>query len=119
MATPTLKRDSSSAPKRPAVGSFRIPNLGDRVFKGICAVAAAWVVFLFLLLAAVLTWQSWPAIIANGVEFFTSSAWKPGGNAAVQTFGSLSFVFGTLVTSAIAMLIAVPLGIGTATYLAE
>src|ERR1700733_11484347 len=79
--------------------------------------AAGWVVFLFILLAAVLTWQSWTAIVSNGLRFFTSANWDPSDN--VRDFGSLAFVYGTIVTSVIAMLIAVPLGVGTATFLSE
>jgi phosphate transport system permease protein len=100
----------------PTFSWFNIPNLGDRLFKGICTLSALWVIVLFFLLAAVLTWQSWPAITANGFDFFTDT-WDPSDH--VRAFGSLPFVYGTLVTSAIAMMIAVPLGVGTATYLSE
>jgi phosphate transport system permease protein len=117
MATSPPKQHGSFAPQAPHVGLFNIPNFGDHVFKGICIAAAGWVVFLFLLLAAVLTWQSWTAITSNGLRFFTSSTWDPSDN--VRDFGSLAFVYGTVVTSAIAMLIAVPLGVGTATFLSE
>ncbi|HYV37236.1 MAG TPA: phosphate ABC transporter permease subunit PstC, partial [Gemmataceae bacterium] len=101
----------------PGSGWFNIANLGDRIFKGLCTLAACWVIILFCLLTAVLTWRSWPAITGNGLTFFTSSVWDP--SSHVREFGSLAFVYGTLVTSAIAMMIAVPLGVGTATYLSE
>src|SRR4051794_24868850 len=101
----------------PSFGWFAMPNLGDRIFKALCTLAASWVILLFFLLAAVLVWQSWPAITGNGLKFFTSKAWDPSDH--VREFGSLAFVYGTLVTSAIAMAIAVPLGVGTATYLSE
>jgi phosphate transport system permease protein len=117
MAMSTPKQREKIAPQPPSVGLFRIPNFGDRVFKCICIAAAGWVVFLFVLLAAVLTWQSWTAISTNGLNFFTSPNWDPSDNG--RTFGSLAMVYGTVVTSAIAMLIAVPLGIGTATFLSE
>jgi phosphate transport system permease protein len=107
---------STAQRRQVAIGWFNIPNLGDRVFKGICTLSAAWVILLFVLLAVVLAWQSWPAITGNGLQFFTD-VWDPSDH--VRKFGSLAFVYGTLVTSAIAMLIAVPLGVGTATYLAE
>jgi phosphate transport system permease protein len=117
MATSTPKQRGRFAPQPARFGLFNIPNFGDRVFKGICITAAGWVVFLFILLAAVLTWQSWTAITSNGLRFFTSSIWDPSDN--VRDFGSLAFVYGTVATSAIAMLIAVPLGVGTATFLSE
>src|SRR5579862_8385899 len=105
---PTQRAKSAGQPA--AFGWFNIPNFGDRVFRGICALAAGWVVFLFFLLSAVLIWQSWSAITSNGMRFFTSSIWDPSDN--VRDFGSLAFIYGTVVTSAIAMLIAVPLGVG-------
>jgi phosphate transport system permease protein len=50
-----------------------------------------------------------------GFGFFASTDWEP----RREVFGALAFIYGTLVTSAIAMLIAVPLGVGTAAYLSE
>jgi len=117
MAMSAPQQRAKFSPQQPSVGLFNIPNFGDRVFKGICVLAAGWVVFLFILLTAVLIWQSWPAITSNGMRFFTSSVWDPSDH--VRDFGSLSFVYGTVVTSAIAMLIAVPLGVGTAAFLSE
>jgi phosphate transport system permease protein len=50
-----------------------------------------------------------------GFAFFRTSVWDPN----FEQFGALPFIFGTLVTSAVALLIAVPLGIGAAIFLAE
>ncbi len=50
-----------------------------------------------------------------GLSFFTSSSWDP----VTGQFGALPFIYGTVVTSAIALLIAVPLGVGAAIFLAE
>jgi phosphate transport system permease protein len=94
---------------------FRIANFGDRLFKGICEAAAFIVVLLAFLLLAVLIRDSWKSIWTLGVSFFTSSDW----DQVHDKFGALSFIYGTVVTSALAMLIAVPLGIGTAAYLSE
>jgi len=51
------------------------------------------------------------------VEFFTSSDWSP--NLAPQSFGVLPLVTGTLMVTAIGLLVAVPLGLGAAMYLSE
>jgi phosphate transport system permease protein len=107
----------TTKPAPAPAGLFGIPNLGDHVFKGICVTAAATVVVLFAAIFAVLVYRSWTAITANGLTFFTSAEWDP--SFGSTTFGSLAFVYGTVVTSAIAMLIAVPLGVGTATFLSE
>jgi phosphate transport system permease protein len=117
MSMSTPRQRPRFAPQPSFFGMFDIPNLGDRLFRLICTVAAGWVVVLFSLLAAVLIWESWTAITTNGMRFFTSEVWDPSDN--VRHFGSLSFIYGTMVTSALAMLIAIPLGVGTATFLAE
>src|SRR2546425_8379491 len=58
---------------------------------------------------------AWPAIQRFGWRFLVTSVWDP----VAEQFGALPFVYGTLVSSFLAMLIAVPLGIGAAVYLAE
>jgi len=58
---------------------------------------------------------SWPAWRAFGLGFFVGGSWNP----VTEQFGALSPIFGTLVTSAIAMLIAVPIGLGIAIFLTE
>src|SRR5258708_547087 len=52
---------------------------------------------------------------AFGWGFFVSSVWDP----VFNKFGALPFIYGTLVTSAVGMIIAVPLGVGAAIFLAE
>jgi phosphate transport system permease protein len=56
-----------------------------------------------------------PAIERFGLAFFVSSTWDP----VAGEFGVLPFIYGTLVSSALALLISVPLGIGTAVFLSE
>ncbi|MBI2972483.1 MAG: phosphate ABC transporter permease subunit PstC [Armatimonadetes bacterium] len=56
-----------------------------------------------------------PAIQRFGVGFFVTSTWDP----VAEEFGVLPFIYGTLVSSALALLIAVPLGLGVAIFLAE
>src|SRR5262249_52044099 len=69
-------------------------------------------------LVAILVYQSWPALKEIGpVRMLSSSNWDPDGEP--EEFGTLLFVYGTLATTVIAMLVAVPLGIGTAAYLSE
>ena len=72
-------------------------------------------------LAAVLLliWETWrgagPALHAYGPSFLTGTAWDP----VAEKFGALPYVVGTLVTSGIALLLAVPFGIGAAVFLSE
>ena len=58
---------------------------------------------------------SWPAIQAFGLGFITSQSWNP----VAEKFGGGPAIFGTLVTSAIALAIAAPVGIGIAVFLTE
>src|SRR5262249_46281170 len=92
-------------------------NLGNRLTKAICQTAAVFVVVLAVALVVVLVWKSWLSIRTNGMDFFTSKRWAP--QEDMRIFGSLAFVWGTLFSSALAMLLAVPLGVGAAAFLAE
>jgi phosphate transport system permease protein len=91
--------------------------IGDLLFRLICQSAAIFIIVLAVLLVVVLTSQSWLAIQTIGIRFFTQTTWDP--EPSHRIFGSLAFVYGTLATSLIAMVLAVPLGIATAAYLSE
>jgi phosphate transport system permease protein len=87
----------------------------DRLFR--TAMGAAAVIVLVVLVGAVLSmgWGGREAIATFGWGFFTSTAWDVGAGQ----FGALVPVFGTVVTSVIAMLIAVPVSFGIALFLTE
>jgi len=72
-----------------------------------------------LLLTAMLVYQLWIHSLESrqkfGWGFFFTSVWDP----VFSHFGALTFIYGTLLTSALALLLAVPLGVGAAIYLAE
>ena len=75
-------------------------------------------IFLVLLLIGILTsllFLSWPSIKAFGWHFLITSVWNP----ATNQFGALAPIIGTLATSIIAMLIAVPLSFGIAVLISE
>ena len=59
--------------------------------------------------------QAWPAIRHFGVDFIWTNAWNP----SSELFGAASFVFGTIITSFIALVIATPLAIAIALFLTE
>lgn len=58
---------------------------------------------------------AWPAIQRYGVEFLYTSAWNP----VEDAYGALPMIYGTLVSSFIALVLAVPIGVGTAVFLSE
>ncbi len=88
---------------------------GDEIAHLITLVFAASI----LLITALLVYRLWiDSSVARhkfGWQFFFTSTWDP----VAGDFGAAPFIFGTLVTSALALLIAVPLGLGAAIFLAE
>jgi phosphate transport system permease protein len=99
-------------PSRPPTSA-----VGDVVFRILCQAAAGLVVFLAASLLVVLVIESWPYFAEVGFGFLRVVPWNPGGNP--PAYGGLALIYGTLVTSALAMLLAIPLGVGTAAFLAE
>ena len=88
---------------------------GDEIARLMTFLFAASVVLITFLIVYEL-WQG--SVLPRhkfGFAFFRTSVWDPN----FEQFGALPFIFGTLVTSAVALLIAVPLGIGAAIFLAE
>jgi len=101
-----------SAATAPSRGS---PHFGDRAFKWLTLFMALSVFALIVLIGFELAKGSHLALQKFGWRFLASSDWDP----VNEQFGALPFIFGTLVSSAIALLIAVPVSIGTAVYLTE
>jgi len=93
-------------------GRFR---LSDRTFHGCTFFAVLIVLALLGGVIAALVYGSVPAFRALGLRFFVTQGWNP----VTERFGALASVYGTLMTSLIAMLIAVPVGIGSAIFLTE
>lgn len=90
-------------------------NIGDRRFRLLTQLAAFLVVAIFVGIIVTLFIGAMPAIKAFGVGFLFSSTWNP----VTEKFGAFPLIYGTLITSALAMLVAVPVGIGIAIFLTE
>lgn len=91
------------------------------MFLGLTRAAGIGILVLVATLVGVLFWDAWPALSKAGeYSLFTSSTWnpKPAGGGS-PTFGVLAFVWGTAITSLLAMVLAVPLGVGSAAFLSE
>lgn len=72
------------------------------------------------LMIAVMAIESWPVFQQFGLQFIYGGDWNPSENAdRPPTFGALPFIYGTVVSSILALIIAVPLGLGTAIFLNE
>lgn len=88
---------------------------GDVVFRGTITLGALMVPILLGFLVVELFQGSQLAIERFGLGFLTSSSWNP----VTEQFGALPLIFGTLVSSFLALLIAVPLSLGVAIFLTE
>src|SRR5208282_6475014 len=90
-------------------------RFGDRAFKWLTLVMALVIFALIVLIVRELTQGSQLALQKFGWRFLISSDWDP----VNDVFGALPFIYGTLVSSAIALIIAVPISVATAVYLTE
>jgi phosphate transport system permease protein len=87
----------------------------DIIFHNVTFAAAIVVLVLLTAIGISLVIGAWPAMRAFGFGFLTSQSWNP----VTEKFGGAAPIYGTIVTSLIAMLIAVPIGIGIAVFLTE
>ncbi|MFQ5509755.1 MAG: phosphate ABC transporter permease subunit PstC [Leptospirillia bacterium] len=106
---------AAAIPPSPARAASRREAPGDRLFKGLTALFAGGILLLLGAMFFVLWRESAPAIEAFGWGFLTSADWNP----VTEKFGALSAIVGTLLSTAIALLVAVPVSIGIALFLAE
>ncbi len=88
---------------------------GDRIYDVVLTVFAACVPVLLLLVFLVVAIAAWPALTRFGFSFLTSSAWDP----TQGRFGAAAAIYGTVVSSFLALLLATPLAVGTAVFLSE
>jgi phosphate transport system permease protein len=103
-------RESSSRPRTrdSKVYAFLSPtgNVGDAIFRSLMFGAA---LLILIIVGGMIT------ALAVGLGFLTSSEWNPIKNE----FGALPFIYGTIVSSLLALLISVPLSLGIAVFLVE
>lgn len=115
MSQETVELASANASKVQRTPHVRSSPLGDRIFS-ILLYGAAWIVLAVVIaLFVVLLKAAIPAMQATGLKPLLSQVWSPNDGQ----FGVLSFVYGTIVTSIIALVVAGPIGIGAALFLAE
>ena len=104
----------AAAVDSPALPVASIPRPPDR-YRTITAFISWAAPASLILIVAVLIQQAWPSVTRFGLGFLVGQDW----NQVTNTFGALPFIFGTVVTSAIALAIALPVGIAVAVLLAE
>jgi phosphate transport system permease protein len=90
-------------------------RLGERIFRGATLTAAVLVLVLLGGVTIALVKGAWPALSHFKLEFLTRQIWNP----VTEKFGALAPIYGTLVTSVIAMAVAIPLSFGISIFLTE
>lgn len=88
---------------------------GDPLFRFLTRAAVSSFIFLMGVLTAAMAWAALPSLKAFGWRFIVTSTWDP----VAEIFGALPFIYGTVVSSLLGLMIAVPVGLGAAIYLAE
>lgn len=103
------------APYRLSSTHLQSSHRRDRIFRWVTFASAALVLVMFAGIMWTLISGAWLSLRAFGFSFLWTQVWNP----VTEKFGALAPIYGTLVTSLIAMIISVPVGIGTAIFLSE
>ncbi len=91
------------------------PGIGDFVFRHLTFLFALLVALILGGVLVALVQGAWPALHAFGFSFLYTSAWNP----VTNKFGALAPIYGTLVTSTIAMVVGIPVAFGVAVFVTE
>ena len=89
--------------------------IGDKIFRTLVLIAAASILIIVAAIFVMMANSAMPTLERFGFGFFVGSEWKP----AQENFGALPFIYGTVVSSLIAVLLAVPVSLGIAIFLVE
>ncbi len=115
-----------AARRSPGATGLRVRHrsrLADPLFKAAVTTAAVMVLALLAFMIIRTTADSWPIFAKEGLGFFTGTEWRAGQTRDLSriegTYGALPFMYGTLVTSVIALVIALPVSIAVALYLTQ
>jgi len=106
---------AATATTPPTTRAARGGNLGDTIFEWACRGAGIFVLLLLGGIIVELFIAGWPAFRAFGLPFIWSTEWDP----VQEVFGAGVSIYGTIVTSVLAILLAVPIAFGVAFYLTE
>ena len=110
------QRTAETATRSAVMARFRTT---DAIFGGMTLGAAIFVLVLLGGVIVSLVLGSIPAFQAFGPTFLIDQTWNPNANDGDGRFGALAAIYGTVVTSLIAMVIAIPVGLGIAIFLSE
>jgi phosphate transport system permease protein len=112
----TDRPDTASLIRENRWWRFRARNRhGDRIFSGLTFFFSLLIIAILVGLVVILIIDAFPSISRFGFSFLGSSSWDP----VKQEFGALPAIYGTLLSSAIGLIIAVPISLGAAIFLVE
>ncbi|WP_130866856.1 phosphate ABC transporter permease subunit PstC [Acidipropionibacterium timonense] len=94
-----------------------VSRVGDRVFSGLSSTIAILLAVLVLVIFAFLIWRAVPALSDDSVNFFTSRQWVT--DESPLQFGIQALLWTTVISSILALLVAVPLAIGIALFITQ
>lgn len=107
----------------PDLRGSRRGRLADPSFRWLLGMAGAAVLGVLAWMITSTTSDAWPVLRQEGFGLFTRDEWSPGSSrdpAAIEgSYGGLEFFFGTILSSVLALLLAVPLAVGVALYLTQ
>ena len=110
---------SATAPGRGGdLRDLKSSQRADTIFRGLTVAAGGIVVALIALIGVVLVMQATPSLMQNNVNFFTSSEWNTTDPQNMR-FGILDLLKVTVLSSIFALVLAVPVSIGIATFLVQ
>jgi phosphate transport system permease protein len=118
--TTQIEEIESGPPPAPAPDSQiagKAVRVGDRVFRGLSATSGSLILVCMAAIAAFLLYRTVPALQADTKNFFTTTAWFPDSTPSV--FGVAALAWGTVLSSLIAVALAVPVSIGIALFIAH
>jgi phosphate transport system permease protein len=93
----------------------RLSSGGDKVFRGIIIFLALCIVAIFVLSIYQLVSGGWETFKTYGLGFFVDAVWSP----SKEVYGALGFIANTVLTSILALIIAVPLAVASAIFVTE
>ncbi len=89
--------------------------IGDKIFRTLVLCAAASILVIVAAIFVMMAQSAMPTLERFGAGFFFGREWKP----AQESFGALPFIYGTVVSSVIGLLLSVPISLGIAIFLVE
>lgn len=93
----------------------KIIHFGDSVFPKVTLACSLLVVAILINILIILLVEAWPSIRAFGASFLVTSTWNP----VKDIYGAVPAIYGTLLSSLLALIIAIPISIGAAIFLVE